>query len=282
VPSTPQPPSCKKQRTRRNAKTEQEKQTRADERALRNRRAAQESRDRRKKQLEHLEGDNEQLRTENESLRKRLELLESRVNGMAQELVQEVKPEVDEIVPTHYPAVVMSLDQQCQTISSSPLLQTQPSSQKRPSSTSILKLSLRSNRLYSQMLNKLNLSNSQTICPPLTNLRNFLLLQWMISSLRISCPSACIDSCATFESLNTGSLDIGAALKSNSFSGYESVSDDYSVGMDGVVFRLWFMGLIEVQDSCASLGSMLIYGNVISVQLLHFEFLICSVTSVEM
>lgn len=278
VPSTPQPSSShKKQRTRRNAKTEEEKQARADERALRNRRAAQESRDRRKKQLEQLETDNERLRAENDSLRNRLEILESQVNGMAQELEQDPKREVEEIVPTHYPAVVMSLDPQCQTISSPPLRQmpTTP-----PSSTSTSTLSLRSKRSHNQMLNQSNPSNSQTICLSLTNLP-FCLRQWMISSLRISCPTACIDFCATFESLNTGSLDIGAGLKCNSVSGCESVSDGYSVEMDGVVFRHLVMEVMKVQESCVSLGSMLIDGNFIPVQQLNSD-LNCSVISVEL
>lgn len=272
VPSTPQPPSHKKQRTRRNAKTEEEKQARADERALRNRRAAQESRDRKKKQLDQLESDNERLRTQNESLRKRLELLELQVNGIAQELERDVKLEVEEIVPTHYPAAVMSLDQQCQTISSPPLRQTL---QRRPTSTSTSTstLSLPSKRLYSQMLNKPNLSKLQAMCPPLTT-PHFLLRQWMISSLRISCPSACFDSCATFESLNTGSLDIGAGLKRNSFPGYEPVSDGYSVELVGVVFCLWVMEIIKVHQSCVSLGSMSIDGNNIPDQSLNFKIFI--------
>jgi hypothetical protein len=199
------------------------------------------------------------------------------VNGMAQELEQDPKREVEEIVPTHYPAVVMSLDPQCQTISSPPLRQmpTTP-----PSSTSTSTLSLRSKRSHNQMLNQSNPSNSQTICLSLTNLP-FCLRQWMISSLRISCPTACIDFCATFESLNTGSLDIGAGLKCNSVSGCESVSDGYSVEMDGVVFRHWVMEVMKVQESCVSLGSMLIDGNFIPVQQLNSD-LNCSVISVEL
>ena len=172
----------------------------------------------------------------------------------------------------------MSLDQQCQTISSTPLRQTP---QRRPSSTSTLTLSLPSKRLHSQMLNKPNLSNLQAMYPPLTA-SHFHLRQWMTSSLRISCPSACFDSCATFESLNTGSLDIGAGLTSNSFPGHEPVSDGYSVELVGVVFCLWVMEIMKVHESCVSLGNISIDGNNTTVQPLNFRSSFCSVTLAEL
>src|SRR5947208_6446822 len=57
---------------KRKAKTEEEKEARAYERTMRNRRAAQESRDRKKRQLEALEEENRRLQQENEQMKKRI------------------------------------------------------------------------------------------------------------------------------------------------------------------------------------------------------------------
>jgi len=106
----------KKQRSRRNAKTEEEKKARAEERALRNRRAAQESRDRKRQLFEALEKDNERLRMENLLLKEKLASLECRVTIMEStdsvvsggDMIPPVKEEVgekNEIAQAHYPAV---------------------------------------------------------------------------------------------------------------------------------------------------------------------------------
>jgi len=266
----PQPPQ-KKQRTRRNAKTDEEKQARSEERAKRNRRAAQESRDRKKKQLEHLEKDNERLRQENDLLMSRMELLESRMKRLEQHGLgqEEVKQEVDEIVQAHYPAVVMSLGQQCQTISSPPPRQTQRLSQKLHSSTSILTRSLLSNQACRRMCSRLKQKQSQrlqTTLLPLTNLCSFLQHQWMISSLRISYLNVCTNSCATFDSLNTGSLENGAE-KGKTLLAYESEFGGLFMVMNGIVSRFLsmeiYMGLLGTWAGDSGIFIVL-DGNVIS------------------
>jgi hypothetical protein len=275
--ASPQPPQ-KKQRTRRNAKTDEEKQARSEERAQRNRRAAQESRDRKKKQLEHLEKDNERLRQENDLLMSRMELLESRMKRLEQHGLgqEEVKQEVDEIVQAHYPAVVMSLGQQCQTISSPPPRQTQRLSQKLHSSTSILTRSLLSNQACRRMCSRLKQKQSQrlqTTLLPLTNLCSFLQHQWMISSLRISYLNVCTNSCATFDSLNTGSLEIGAekgksllACESE-FGGLFMVMVMSEIVSRFLSMEIYYMGLL---GSWAGDSRKFIDGNVISLQQMEF------------
>jgi len=64
-------------RVKRKARTEEEKQASAYERTMRNRRAAQESRDRKKRQVEALEEENQRLLEENASMRRRIEQLEA-------------------------------------------------------------------------------------------------------------------------------------------------------------------------------------------------------------
>jgi Basic region leucine zipper len=118
----------KKQRIRRNAKTEEEKKARAEERALRNRRAAQESRDRRRKQFEHMESENKELMTENLLLKEKLATLESKLSLLEQAESDEIlavndinsqgAEAEDGIATTHYPAVIMYQDQLCQAIPS--------------------------------------------------------------------------------------------------------------------------------------------------------------------
>jgi Basic region leucine zipper len=64
-------------KTKRKARTEEEKEARAQERTMRNRRAAQESRDRKKRQFEALEEENQRLLEENRRMKQRIEQLES-------------------------------------------------------------------------------------------------------------------------------------------------------------------------------------------------------------
>jgi hypothetical protein len=70
-------PATKK--TKRKPRTEEEKEARANERIMRNRRAAQESRDRKKRQFEALEEENRQLQEEREQLNQRIDQLELRL-----------------------------------------------------------------------------------------------------------------------------------------------------------------------------------------------------------
>jgi hypothetical protein len=75
-PSASAEPPAKK--VKRKARTEEEKEVRAHERTMRNRRAAQESRDRKKRQFEVLEEENKRLLEENQQMKRRIELLEQR------------------------------------------------------------------------------------------------------------------------------------------------------------------------------------------------------------
>jgi bZIP transcription factor len=61
---------------KRKARTEEEKEVRAYERTMRNRRAAQESRDRKKRQFEALEEENKRLHVENKKMKQRIKQLE--------------------------------------------------------------------------------------------------------------------------------------------------------------------------------------------------------------
>src|ERR1700685_432091 len=75
-------PAFKKQRKRNKPKSDVDLKSREDERAARNRRAAQESRDRKRQLYETLEADNERLRRENQSLKERLASLEGRMEKL--------------------------------------------------------------------------------------------------------------------------------------------------------------------------------------------------------
>jgi hypothetical protein len=235
-------PPQKKQRTRRNAKTEEEKATRAEERAVRNRKAAQESRDRRKRQYEILESENAQLRQENELLKKRLDALEGRIttmevlDGMEGKETGEVEVGSD-FVQTHYPAVVMSYDQQCHTISLPP-----PPSPRRTFPNSI------SRRFYLHPtfpdinIHKRKSTGYSTVSRTIFNLKNLCSFPMC---RRVTFPSRIMKlerlaskSCATFESLNTGSLDFGAEMKMFFIFGDVFVIDEGAVFTSGNAY--WF------------------------------------------
>lgn len=89
----------------------------------------------------------------------------------------------------------------------------------------------------------------------------------MTSFSRISCLNVCTDSCATFESLNTGSLEIGAERKGQFNLGYGSGSSGSFVVLNPILFGLlrmeFLMGLLE---SKAGNSGMFIDGNIISIQ----------------
>ena len=69
-------------KTKRKARTEEEKEARANERIMRNRRAAQESRDRKKRQFEALEEENRHLQEERDQLKERIDRLELRLQQL--------------------------------------------------------------------------------------------------------------------------------------------------------------------------------------------------------
>jgi bZIP transcription factor len=233
----------KKQRTRRNAKTEEEKAARAEERAERNRKAAKESRDRKKDLYNTLEQENERLRTENQMLRERMQSLEERFAIME---VSEVKQQYGDgemqidFGQTHCPAAVMSHDQQCHPISISlPSQNTRCSQKSRNPSLSISDAFnptpvKRSTRSTSQTLTpqrstsrrSLNLPNKtsitfspQSLCHTSTGQRENLSPR-LPTSMRLL-----FDSCATLDGLNASSLDRGAEIISQASFGEVSVAD---------------------------------------------------------
>ena len=241
-------PRKKKVRTRKNAKTEEEKAARAEERALRNRRAAQESRDRKKHQFDLLQCDNERLRQENKLLKEKLDMLEQKFNGIIKGKTEEVSSDVvetvndqkeiktevgaeneeeskEDITQTHYPAAVMSYDQQCQVIllsislSSPPILSspTLSSTSQLSSPTTTLKTSTSFSHLpHHSISNSMNNKSQPTLQMYSTNtcyslpspLTKELLKDLNWASQRI--PG--FEVCATFDGLNDFgcSLDRGA------------------------------------------------------------------------
>jgi bZIP transcription factor len=236
----------KKQRTRRNAKTEEEKVARAEERAVRNRRAAQESRDRKKKLYDVLELENERLRAENKHLRERMQRLEERFAGVEDMEVKEVKLEVeggegDELARTH-PAVVLSLDQQCRAGLVSP--PSQISSCNRISTSFCRNPSPRYPSLSTPLstspttktFNTTKTSNTTKMTPPNTPTytRNSSPTtstrspecQKTFSPQMESLTDLLFDSCATFDSLNMGSLDRGAEMTTEASLGEVSMADE--------------------------------------------------------
>jgi hypothetical protein len=256
-------PPPKKQRTRRNAKTDEEKAARAEERALRNRKAAQDSRDRRKRQHEILEIENERLQKENDMLKQRLDMLEGRITSMEGSQVEDEEVGSD-FVQTHCPAVVMSYDQPCHTIS---LPSISPRSSQRP------------------MMSTLHSNTSKKISTPisismvshktfyLTNLCNFPKPRQVTCSLRITLSEKLLfESYATFDSLNTGSLENGAEIKMEASFGSLFVSDKGAVAVCGDADRFGLVGFTgDNEDGCAGDGIIYRWNTLI----VHITSLIC-------
>lgn len=214
----------KKARTRRNARTEEEKQARAEERAIRNRRAAQESRDRKKQLFDTLERDNERLRRENELLKEKLAELESRVtvieDGDGIDGVdgagRSVKEEGDsEVAQTHYPAVVMSPDQQCQVISLSPSPRPQTLTVLTPLTFQVCPCNPSRNSTLMKQL-KMTLTGSLASRIPSKRLPSISLPQqpWLTtcSALNFLRRDFSFEFRATSDGLNIGSPHIGAEM----------------------------------------------------------------------
>lgn len=83
-------------KTKRKARTDEEKEARANERIMRNRRAAQESRDRKKRQFEALEEENQHLQEERDQLKKRIETLELRLQQFESQPFSSLLPIYDD------------------------------------------------------------------------------------------------------------------------------------------------------------------------------------------
>ena len=208
--STPDPINePPKKRIRKNAKTEEEKAVRAEERALRNRRAAQESRDRKKQQLKVLEQNNEQLRLENKLLREQLSVLEERLNLMEAEVKLESESNLDGseqlegVAQTHYPAAVMSCDLQCQVL---------PPTWNSPFSCPTL-ISTSKCIPIKGILSTYSPPQSTPLSCRLHSMSSFNFLHCsMMSILQMGWTlwNPQFEFCATYHSLNIGSLDTGA------------------------------------------------------------------------
>ena len=200
-------PAFKKQRKRNKAKSDVDLKSREDERAAKNRRAAQESRDRKRQLFETLEADNDRLRRENQSLKERLASLEGRMEklGSQDTCVEEMKEE--DPAQTHCPAVVMSHDQQCQAGSLRPF---QPTI--TLTAPSIFCPSFLSHRnppsQPKRIFNFSSTSQTSLIHPNSTITSNTLHLRLS----RLSLLQTSSRSCATLDSSNSGSLDSGAKL----------------------------------------------------------------------
>jgi len=83
-------------RTKRKARTEEEKEARQHERVMRNRRAAQESRDRKKRQFEALEEENRLLQEERDQLKQRIGTLELRLTRFESQPFNSLLPNFDD------------------------------------------------------------------------------------------------------------------------------------------------------------------------------------------
>ena len=103
----------------------------------------------------------------------------------------------------------------------------------------------------------------------------------MISSLRISYLNACTNSCATFDSLNTGSLDNGAE-KGKTLLAYESEFGGLFMVMNGIVSRFLsmeiYMGLLGSWAGDSGIFIVLLVdGNVISLQQMEFRAIVINI-----
>jgi hypothetical protein len=231
---------------------------------MRNRRAAQESRDRKKRQFESLEEENKRLQEENAKMKARIEQLESQqfqlvsthhsatlgdglgaaatvggameVDSPASEAVSEVKEEEEEscLESTFHPAVMESVsDQQC--LSSNSLSSTSPPLSTMTMTTTPSRLSrtlptlstitlLLISSILLSVLIRIYMKEEHSPLPA-------YLLKMMVFPL--SAP-------ATFNSLNTGSLftgaETGCAYVFSSRVGLERACFPWSVGsLDGLM-----------------------------------------------
>ena len=241
VPSTPTPSSdssqtddrpMKKQRGRRNARTEEEKKARAEERALRNRRAAQESRDRKKKQFELMENENRGLLEENKLLKEKLAALEGKLSALEQleseELVEKSEEEqvlevTNDFATTHYPAEVMFHDLQCQAISQfRPLLSRISISPPFSITPSIL--SSREKKILNSC-SPIPIRRRKAVAS-LTSLSTLIIQRTSSSPQSTTLQQLSSEFRATLDGLNTGSPDCGAEMMMCTIGGRDAMVDE--------------------------------------------------------
>lgn len=221
TPYTRLPSKSKKQRTRRNARTEEEKRLRAEERAERNRLAAQESRNKKRKQFEDLEWDNKRLRLENRLLEEKLETIEYRLESVkdleVEWMKQWDKAEEGGGFETHYPAVVMSCDRQCQTNSSSLQLPEKPflrsPTMSRINFWLIKVLAISSIKWNPIKTTSIGYSTTDHRLPLLRNYYRTSMRKITFLTQMRYLETLLSDARATFDGLNICSLDKGAEIK---------------------------------------------------------------------
>jgi len=209
--SSAEPPAKK---AKRKARTDEEKEARAHERTMRNRRAAQESRDRKKRQFEVLEEENKRLQEENRQMKQRIEQLEQQQQQQQQRFTPptEYSPR-----PTEYntDVIIKSEDQGVIEFSSAENFE----STFHPA---VMEFSTKDQ----QCLSIISLNKNLLLLPYFLTTLLFQLQQtWMnlpifstLFSLTITRISLMNNgmltySPATFNSLNTGSLFTGAENK---------------------------------------------------------------------
>lgn len=223
-------PPLKNHRKRSKANTPAEDRAREDERAARNRRAAQESRDRKRRLFETLDADNERLRRENQSLKDRLSVLErhaEKLEGLDNGINE---PKDGDTAQAHCPAVVMSYDQQCQAASLFSLLQAlllRAPSTFRPSSLNLARSISQTTPITSFSS---TLYHTPTIFPSSTP-------PFVVLRRRLTRPPLLKFSskfCATLQSLNCGSPDRGAKISAT----FEGNRDSNSVGNKNCFVRV--------------------------------------------
>ena len=208
-------PPVKKPRKRSKAKTPDEIKACEDERAARNRRAAQESRERKRQLFESLESENEQLRQENRALKEQLATLEAWMEKFESQeaVVEEVKDENP--AKTHCPAVVMSRDQQCQARS----LRTFPPTPFLPIPSIFFHSSLNPESSISQLHQVKTTSNFSSIRSQISIIQsNSMTTSTFLRRPHSQpCPLAYLSRpCATLDSLNSSSLDSGVKFWTSS------------------------------------------------------------------
>jgi len=196
-----------------------------------------------------LEQENERLLAENQHLRERMQRLEERFAGMEDMEVKEVKEEVEEVegggedgLARTHPAVVLSLDQQCRASSVSPPSQISSyntistSFRRNPVHRYPFPTTPRSNNLTTKTSNTNKTTKRNKTTPPNTSIysRNSSPTtstrspecQKTFSPQMTSLTELLFDSRATFDSLNTGSLDRGAEMTTEASFGEVSMTDE--------------------------------------------------------